>query len=415
MRKSGQSLQAKAVPPAAPASDRPHEELARAAFLASIGTVLVEPPVYHRFSGAIDVEHATAIWNWIARDIAAEEVARLADAIDSGAEPGNALDAILPDIIERLRLNAKEEETDSELARRNAVQVGGEEIRKRLPHIIMALRRRPLLAQAASFGKAIGTLQDEETIAQALSSVNIANPVTKALWMQAMVGHIANPSRILAAVTEAIGGNDEVRVTNAGYAPLVEAILSHAQSQIGRLDSEPRVFSDMDMACKAIDRYHRLMRAINHNLEIERKSYWGVIVTDLVARISERLTRPIRQVNVDVTQALRKPREGADRIDPEAVLAALNGLYLLTTARRARDSLAVNAVLDQAWNDTGQTVEVLVTRTIDLYKADRGDPVARERAEAGLKMAEIRLSPEYADILRRSFQGGDRRDQVETG
>ena len=91
------------------------------------------------------------------------------------------------------------------------------------------------------------------------------------------------------------------------------------------------------------------------------------------------------------------------------MLAALNGLYLLMTVRKCRDSLAVNALLDQAWADTGQTVEVLVTRALDMYRGAPADPVARERLDAGIKMAEIRFNPEYADILRRARDGAERR------
>ena len=77
--------------------------------------------------------------------------------------------------------------------------------------------------------------------------------------------------------------------------------------------------------------------------------------------------------------------------------------------RTCRDSLAVNALLDKAWSDTGQAVEVLVTRALDQFRADPADPVARERLDAGIKMAEIRYNPQYAEILRRARDGADRR------
>lgn len=382
---------------------------AREAFLAALSGVLVEPPVHHAFSGAIEREAATAIWTWMARDIAQSEAARLDDAIGSGAEPLDAFDNLLPEFLARLKANAAAEKEDRELERRNSIQMGGEDARKRLPHVIMAMRRRPLLEQAAKFGVAVGTISDEATLAQALQSIAITNPVTRALWMQAMVAHMANPSRAMAAAVAISGGNSETHLTNSGYAPLVEAILSHAQSQIGRLASQPNVFSDIDFACKAIHRFHRLMRAINYTLDIERRSLWGTIISDLIGKLSERLERPMKEISLNVSQALRRPRDGKDRVDPDQVLAALNGLYLLITVRQARDSLAVNALLDQAWSETGQAVEVLVTRALDGFRANPGDPAARERLEAGIKMAEIRFNTEYADILRRARDGADRR------
>ncbi|MCD7059508.1 hypothetical protein [Pelagibacterium xiamenense] len=396
------------VSPGAPKASK-EEVVSRPAFEAALSGVLVDPPVFHAFAGGIDREMAGAIWTWIARDVAAGPVARLADGIESGAAPAAAFEAMLPEILEALKETLAQEADDYELERRNTIQMGGEDTRKRLPYVIMALRRHKLLEQAAIFGKAVSTLQDEAAIATALQSITINNPVTRALWMQAMISSSANPSRVMAAAVSLSGGGDEVRIANGAFAPLVEAMLSHAQSQIALLGTHPGVFADHDLACKAIDRFHRLMRAINYNLEIDRKSHWGVIIADLTGKVAERLNRPMREITANVTKALRKPREGADRVDPDNVLAALNAMYLLITVRNSRDSLALNALLEQAWSETGQAVEVLVTRALDMFRANPADPVLRERLDLGIKLAELRFNPEYAEILRRARDGAERR------
>lgn len=395
--------------PRGAAGSRRGADSGKDAFLEALAGVLVDPPAPHGFPGAVERETAGKIWTWMTRDVAADEAARLSDALDSGADALEAFDRLLPEILEKLKANAAAEKDDRELERRNTMQMGGEEARQRLAPVIMAMRRRALLEQAGKFGIAVGSISDEAAIATALQSISITNPLTRSLWMQAMVGYMANPSRVMAAAVAIAGGNSETRIVNAGYGALVEAVLSHAQSQIGRLASQPNLFSDIDFSCKAIDRFHRLMRALNYNLEIERRSVWGTIMTDLTARLSERLERPMKEISLNVTQALRRPRDGNGHVDADDVLAALNGLYLLMTVRKCRDSLAVNALLDQAWTDTGQTVEVLVTRALDMYRAKPADPVARERLDAGIKMAEIRFNPEYADILRRARDGAERR------
>ncbi|WMT91152.1 hypothetical protein [Pelagibacterium sp. H642] len=392
-----------------PAGEDSRMNAARDAFLGALSGVLVEPPVFHFFAGAIERDAASSIWAWMARDIAQAEAARLGDAIEAGADPLQAFDEVLPDLLGRLKENAAAEKEDRELERRNSMQLGGEEARRRLPSVIVAMRRRPLLVQAERFGVAVGTIADEATLAAALQSISITNPITHALWMQAMVGQMANPSRAMAAAVVIAGGNSESRITNAGYSPLVEAVLSHAQGQIGKLAGQSNLFSDIDFVCRSIDRFHRLMRAINSTLEIERRSVWGAIIADLIGKLSERLERPMKEITINVSQALRRPRDGNDRVDADQILAALNGLYLLTTVRQSRDSLAVNALLDQAWTETGQAVEVLVTRALDHYRANPGDAAARERVEAGIKMAEIRFNAEYAEILRRARDNAERR------
>lgn len=392
-----------------PAGEDSRMNAARDAFLGALSGVLVEPPVFHSFAGAIERDAASSIWAWMARDIAQAEAARLGDAIEAGADPLQAFDEVLPDLLGRLKENAAAEKEDRELERRNSMQMGGEEARRRLPSVIVAMRRRPLLVQAERFGVAVGTIADEATLAAAFQSISITNPITRALWMQAMVGQMANPSRAMTAAVVIAGGNSESRIANAGYSPLVEAVLSHAQGQIGKLAGQSNLFSDIDFVCKSIDRFHRLMRAINSTLEIERRSVWGAIIADLIGKLSERLERPMKEITINVSQALRRPRDGNDRVDADQILAALNGLYLLTTVRQSRDSLAVNALLDQAWTETGQAVEVLVTRALDHYRANPGDAAARERVDAGIKMAEIRFNAEYAEILRRARDNAERR------
>ncbi|RDE10456.1 hypothetical protein [Pelagibacterium lacus] len=399
------------VPPRATAGRERHGDAALAAFLDMLAHVTVEAPIFHSFPGALRADLLAPIWTWMARDIAGSVAARLGDAIASGAEPPAAFGAMLPEILDALKANAEAERLDADRQRRNTIQMGGDGARAMLPRVIMAMRRRPLLEQAAKFGTAVGTLADEAAIGTALQTISIANPVTRALWMQVMVDHIGNPSRMMAAVSALSGGAEEKTVLAAGYGPLVDAILSHAQSQIGLVASRPALFGDIDGACKAIDRFHRLVRALNYTLEIDRRSPWGRIIADLTGRMSERLERPLREVNANITQALRRPRDN-DRIDPDKILEGFNGLYLLMAVRASRDSLAVNALLDQAWTDTGRTLELLIARALDAYRANPDDGVARERFDAGIKMAEIRFNAEYADILKRARETAARRSAV---
>jgi len=383
---------------------------AQSAFFAVLAPVIVRSPAYHPFAGAIAQDTAAAVWRWLARDVAPAEARLLGAAVEAGTPPAEAFETVAEALLARIRAVFAAEEEDRDLARRNTLQLGGEDTRRRLPYAVMALRRRALLDKAVQFGRALGYIQDEAALVTALQTVTLKNPVTRALWMQAMVGTMVNPNRVMGAAVK-LAGPDEAAIAHGGFAPLVEAMLAHGQDQLALLMTQPSAFNDYDLACRAIDRFHRLMRALAYNCEFGRRSAWTGIVADLTARFSERLERPLRQITSDVTQALRHPRDSTDRVDPERVLAGLNGLYLLTTIRRSRDSLAVNAVLDQVWSETGQTLEVLVTRALDLYRSNPSEPVARERIDAGIKMAEIRYNADYADILRRARDGAERRVQ----
>jgi hypothetical protein len=110
----------------------------------------------------------------------------------------------------------------------------------------------------------------------------------------------------------------------------------------------------------------------------------------------------------DVSRALRR-REGNDRLDSDQLLIALNGCFVLATVREARDSLALNALFDQAWNQLGQALEMHVQRNLEVFRQTPNDQTTAARLDAAIKMAELRFNAEYADVLRRARDSASKR------
>jgi hypothetical protein len=189
---------------------------------------------------------------------------------------------------------------------------------------------------------------------------------------------------------------------------MVGAILAHAQNEIP-VFSASGAFADMDMACRSIDRFHRFLRAVGSYIDLGRPSAWTSAVAALTQIASERLEPRLREVAPDISQALRQARDGADRLDSDRLFAALNGAYLLATLRNSRDSLALNALIDEVWLRTGQVLEAYVPRNLELVRLDPGNTIAQQRLDAGLKMAQLRFGPEYAEVIRRARDGELRR------
>jgi hypothetical protein len=150
------------------------------------------------------------------------------------------------------------------------------------------------------------------------------------------------------------------------------------------------------------------VRAVNGFVELARNSRWAVVSGGLVKAVSERVDPKLREVAPDVNRALRK-REGTDRLDSDQVLAALNGMYLLATVRDCRDSLALNALFDQVWSQTGQSLEIHIERNLELLRQNPTDRIASARLDAGIKMAELRFNAEYAEVLKRAKDAAERR------
>lgn len=374
-------------------------------FLGLIDAVIVAEPTEFSFDGAVNTEQATAAWTWMTRDLAPDLID--VEVIDDVPNNVAALDATVPELLSRARKALHEVQNDPEAIRRVKSQLGGEEAWAKLPVVLNALRCRALLEKARAFGRAANAMADESALALALQSMPLQDQPVAALLMQAAVGQVAQPSRLITAAIRIANSAEEAALARAGFAPLVDAILSHAQNQIPAL-SQVGTFGDMDLICRSVDRFNRLLRAVTGYVELARGSRWSGIASALTKSISERLDPKLREVAPDLNLALRR-REGADRVDGDQILSALNGMYLLATVRDSRDSLAVNAIFDQVWAQTGQALEIHIERILEHLRRNPSDTASAARLDAALKMAEIRFNPEYAETLRRAKEAAIRR------
>jgi hypothetical protein len=314
---------------------------------------------------------------------------------------------VIPQILARVRDAVSEASAEPLPNQRLKIQLGGEDAWARLPLVLNAVKSRALLDKAAAFGRATNSITDDAAMATALQSMPLQDASLSALLMQAVVGEVLNPSKLLASVVRIVGTGTETAIMRSGFAPLVDAVLSHAQNQISALQPIGP-FADIDKTCRAVDRFHRLMRALNGYVEFGRSTRWSTIAGALTKAASERIEPKLRDVGLDVNRSLRRP-QGVDRLDSDALLAALNGVYLLATVRDCRDSLALNALFDQVWMQTGQALEMQLTRNLDILRGNPGDKLAAERLETGIKMAELRFNAEYAEVLRRAMESAARR------
>lgn len=374
-------------------------------FLGLIDAVLVPDPVEFEFDGAVARSHAAAAWTWMVRDVAPD----LLDVTSGDSDPAGrqALDAATPDLLARVRGVLAEMDRDRDLDRRMRVQMGGEAVYARMPIILNALKCRNLLVKAQSFGRAANSMGDDAALALALQSMPLNDRAVASLLLQAAVGQLTNPSRLMVAAIKIAGSSTEAAMHRAGLAALVDAMLSQAQAQIPPL-AQHGVYADVDLICRSIERFHRLMRAVTGFVELARLSHWSMVVAGLTSSISELIEPRLREVVPDVSRALRR-REGHDRLDSDQLLIALNGCYVLATVREARDSLALNALFDQAWNQLGQALEMHVQRNLEIFRQSPHDQATAARLDAAIKMAELRFNADYADVLRRARDSASKR------
>lgn len=375
---------------------------AQPAFFGAIDPVIVDRLTDPPFSGAVLRAHAEATWLWVCRDLAPDVLGWPARATDS-----SKLDAQLATVLDRMR-QAHALAGQHEHERRLRGQLGGEDALLRLPVLMGALRNRALIGRASDFGRAIEALDDEGARAQALAAIPLQDHETADLMMMATVRAVANPARLVIAALRLSGGGGEAALSRGGFSPLIGAILAHARDQEAVL-SRFGVFADADLECKALERFHRLLRAVSGYVELGRLGRWANQVATITASMSELVEPKLRDLPPLIGRALRARPEGADRLDRDALLTALGGVYLLATVKDCRASLAVNAAFDQVWLQVGQMLELLLGRNLEALRQNSGNAVAAARLETGLKMAEAMFGADYADVLRRAKDAAERR------
>lgn len=401
------------------AANRPHTTTSTAAHTASRGAmyaapfagllepVIVDAPVLYPFAGSLERSHTELGWRWVTRDLCPDLIPE--SELSSGQFDKADLEAVMPQVLQRMKEALAAADEDFDARRRLRAMLGNDEARAALPTILAALRARALLPKAQAFGRATNTITDDQALGVALQSMPLNDPALAALLFHAAMSQIANPSRIATAILKLAGNGTEANVERAGFAPIVDAMLAHAQNQLHVLQPMGP-FADIDLTCRGLERYHRLVRALTGHIEFSRNSRWSTVLATITKKVSERIEPRLRDVVADVNQSLRHAREGvADRLDDDRLLAALNGTYLLATIRDCRDSLALNATFDQAWSQTGQALEMHLRRNLDLIRKDPGDAITGARLDAGIKMAEVRFNAEYADTLRRARAAAERR------
>ncbi|MCW5721889.1 MAG: hypothetical protein KIS86_12175 [Devosia sp.] len=385
--------------PAAPATAKP----ARAAtaptpFHGLIDPILVFEPVLEVFPGAVNIEAAKAIWVWVRRDLCSDIIP--GDKLEQGTLEAADIEPLIPELLGRMKAALVQANADVEISRRLTAQLGRDDARARLPVVMLALRNRALLSKAQAFGRATNSITDDAALGTAIQAMPLQDPALSALVFQAALGQVSNPTLLVTAAIKLAGSATEVAIARIGLAPLIDAHIAHAQNQLRFLEfSGP--FSDVDLICRALERFHRLVRALTGYIEFSRGSQATAALSTITKYVSDRLEPRLKEVVTDLNQAMRR-REGTDRLDTDKLLAAVSGIYLLATVRDCKDSLALNAVFDQAWGQSGQALEVHIQRTMEVFRENPEDKNTISRLDAVIKMAQLRFSQDYADTLKKA-------------
>lgn len=214
--------------------------------------LLVDEDAEFDFAGALKGEEVEAVWRWLARDVAPDLASVIAGAVDPAAE----FERSLPALLAAANAEIAAAGIDPEAERRLRIKLGSAEARERLPAVLSALKCVPLIEKARGFGRAIDALPEDGNLAGALRAMMKQNGDAAAMLMMATVGEVTQPARLVIAAARSSGASEEGLI-NAGFAPVIEAILAHAYRALVPMRQPSGTFADIDLICRAVERFHQ--------------------------------------------------------------------------------------------------------------------------------------------------------------
>jgi hypothetical protein len=354
---------------------------------------------------SLSKKHLMKFWEWVQRDVDRDTVSAINDVLGADKAPSEReIETQLNSLIELVEPIYEAALADNERRRRLSIQLGGPEVFDSLGTCLLVFKYIAFINSGFLLARELRRNAEVETFSYALDQAQFPSQEAKKLWCLAFIRGIPKAELLANALAQKFTTKTEnaIRATNLGE--YLDALVIEAQKQIETIEQQTGTFRDVDLICRSIDRFHHISRSLQFNLDLPKTTPWVRHLEDLIKRAAIALNGRFNDVVKDVNKVLR-PAQGTDKthLDPNDVLQAYNGLYILTATRAARESLAVNAVVERAWRDVGQGLEVMVDRIFEHYKVVAGtDPFATAQADVAIKFCSIRFGDEYAQVLKRN-------------
>lgn len=345
-------------------------------------------------------------WHWAQRDLNPSEFAEINNSLGGHRQPSERdIEISLNRIVEIVTPLLGECAADAELKRRLSIQMGGDDVFDVVPIILIAFSYIGYIKSGVNLGRELSAHEEPEALSYALEQMQFPSIETKKLWCQSFTSGIARPDFLVAAIAKLSYATTEDAIKKTGFGEFVDALLVNAQQQTEIIENQSGLFRDIDLTCRAIDRFHHIARGLQFHLDLSKSSAWNASLERLVKRGASSLSKKFSDILHDVSKVLRPAPKGVAsvRLDPADVLQAYNGLYIMAATRPARESLAVNAVVDRVWKDVGTSLEAMVDRIFEHFKHTTGsDAFDVAQVDIVIKFCSIRFGAEYASILRRN-------------
>jgi hypothetical protein len=385
-------------------------------FFSPLEDFLISETLQSRQEARIDRAVLDRVWKWLSRDVIETDVRIVLEQAGNSAVSGERVDSL----VQALRTRAVEaiaealhnSEVSEKERRRMGIELGGERgiAELRDIHKIFAAERW-LLPFLQNLPNRINEhrLKQDMDVLRLVEKCSARFPDHVPVIAAALVERSEAPSALCTFAGRLAGDEDPKAIANSQFAPFVDVVMSEAERlQILALkhrhhNPDPVAFS------QALSEYHSLVRGVERDMDLSLSGKWHKQLSDSKRSLSGEVTSELNNAHGAIRRALQIPKvdnSGKLQINQEALDDAVRTLRVVTMARSASETFAVNDVGKRTRQAVEQTLEI-VTRSLitDLGMAKGQQLEAQLSAvDNAIMLSEIYFGEDYAAQLRRSRQ-----------
>lgn len=394
-------------------SDRQMPRIDQAArqFFGPIEPFLVDDDPARKHHGRIARASLQPLWEWIRRDVMADEADHFCAEIGRRAaeDAANCVALLQPfhdRLIERGRAMLAKVQDDDRARRRMVGQIGTPRALDDVRDLLAILSGRDILAAVASrLPGHIRTLVDQQLV-DAKSMLDAATARSAELLPYLLVlvmGRLASPWQLIRLAIAAAESDDEARVAATPYTLAVAVTLSDIDRMVAELKADLKCGRNVAVI-SLLKCIHDAVRGLRSELDLAPDSPWSRQLAAIRSEVSDALTREIDSAPGRVRRLLRPRPLGAGsamRIDPTEVDETEALIELLGACRNYASELAISEVTLRAHTELQQFLDTGMQALLDGLRgggaADR--PFRQSQVDAAVRFCAKVFGPEYAALL----------------
>jgi hypothetical protein len=379
-------------------------------FFKPLDPYLVDDDPDHKHPARIARSLLRPIWDWICRDLLAQEAKTFTATVERTLASGGSSAAELASpfqdrVCERVSATLAEVQSDDKARRRMIGQIGIPMAIENLTDLGTILASRHLVAlleyrlpgHVRNFADA--QLDDVKALIDACT-LKQGDLMPYALVL--VMGRLASPWQLIRLAVKAAESDEVTRVAATSYAAAVTITLADIERMVRELKEDLRLGSGMAVT-SLLKCIHDAVRGVRSELDLAADSSWGRQLAAIRAEVSGALRTEIEATPGRVRRMLRPRLAGKTgaALDPGEVAETEALIELLGACRQYAGELAINEVTLRASAELQQCLDTGTQTLLDgLRSGEAADrPFRQSQVDAAVRFCGKVFGAEYAALL----------------